>query len=138
MSDDPLMNRIRTLSEPNVLLDPDVLAKVLEALPDAVVVIDQGRTIRFVNAQTEVLFGYPRQLLLGSLVDMLLPEAIRETHASHIAMFFRAPHSRPMGYGQPLQGRRHDGSIIDADILLGPVVSLHGTYAAAVIRPRRG
>src|SRR6185295_821485 len=136
MPDKDPLERLRQLTEPGMLLDPDLLARILEALPDAVIVVDRDGIMRFVNAQAELIFGYPRQTLLGESVDLLLPDERRLPHAEHRRSFFLEPRSRPMGSGSPLQGKRQDGTLITVDINLSPVVSLHGVYAVAVIRPR--
>jgi PAS domain-containing protein len=57
--------RLRELSEPGAILDPDLLANLIEALPDAIFVVDAKATIRLVNAAAELLFGYHRIDLHG-------------------------------------------------------------------------
>mgnify|MGYP001592236452 CR=1 FL=1 len=61
---DKTLARLGELSQPGALLDPDLLARVLETLPDGIVIIDEGGVIRYVNGQTELMFGYARETLL--------------------------------------------------------------------------
>lgn len=138
MSDDrDPFERLRKLSAPGVLLDPEVLAKILEVLPLAVIAIDESRVIRYVNHEAELLFGYPRRLLHGELLDILVPDDIRAKHMEHVKGFFASPRSRPMGLGLVLKGRHRSGTEIPLDINLNAIVTDDGVYAIAAIgRPR--
>jgi PAS domain S-box-containing protein len=96
---------------------------LLESAPDGVVIVDAAGLIQIVNRQTEVLFGYPREELLGQPVEVLLPERFRGRHTGHRAGYQRDPHTRPMGTGLELFGRRRDGSEFPVEISLSPMTS---------------
>ena len=68
---------------------------LLEAAPDAMVVVDQTGKIVFVNGQTERLFGYQREEMLGRDVEVIVPVRLREQHRHHRGGFFADPHTRP-------------------------------------------
>jgi PAS domain S-box-containing protein len=72
---------------------------LLESAPDAMVIANQSGDIVLVNAQTERLFGYPREELLGKKVEMLVPNRFRDVHPGHRTGFFHAPRARSMGEG---------------------------------------
>ena len=93
---------------------------ILEAVPDAVVVVTAEGRILFVNQQTELLFGYGRQELLGQPVETLLPERFRAGHVAQRAGYVEAPRVRPMGAGLELFGRRKDGREVPVEISLSP------------------
>jgi PAS domain-containing protein len=67
--------------------------ELLEAAPDAVVIVDGGGTIQIVNRQTEVLFGYPRTELLGQPVELLMPKRFKSRLTNHRAGYQAAPHT---------------------------------------------
>lgn len=96
-------------------------AKLIEFSPDAVVTVDGRGRIVWINAQTETMFRYSRQELLGQSVELLIPERFRDAHRGHRHAYFKAATSRPMGQGAELHGRRKDGTEFPADILLSPV-----------------
>ncbi len=107
---------------------------LLEAAPDAHVIVNKDGLIVVVNSQLERLFGYDRTELMGLGVDMLVPERLRGAHAGFRASYFRDPATRPMGAGVDLLGRRKDGNEFPAEISLSPVRTPGGTWAIAAIR----
>jgi PAS domain S-box-containing protein len=106
----------------------------LEAVPDAMVVVDRHGRIVMLNSQTERLFGYRREQLLGLQVELLVPERYRGSHGKHREGFFTAPTVRPMGAAQELQGRGKDGSEFPVEISLSPIEAGQGILVASAIR----
>jgi PAS domain S-box-containing protein len=96
---------------------------LLESAPDAVLIVDARGLIQIVNRQTEVLFGYPRAELFGQPVEVLLPERFGGRHTGHRAGYQAEPHTRPMGIGLELFGRRKDNSEFPVEISLSPMQS---------------
>jgi hypothetical protein len=114
------------------------LPDLLEAAPDAIVLVDaEGRIVR-VNAQTERLFGYARTELVGRPIEILVPEAAREGHPDHRRRYLTDPVPRPIGQGKPLSARRRDGSEFPAEISLSAVDTLNGRLVAAAVRDITG
>lgn len=83
---------------------------LLEAGPDAIVGIKHDGRIVLVNTQTEKLFGFTRDELLGQPVETLVPDRFFKVHVGHRLGYFSDFHTRPMGFGLELYGRRKDGS----------------------------
>jgi two-component system cell cycle sensor histidine kinase/response regulator CckA len=107
---------------------------LIEAAPDAVVCVDASGRIVLVNAQTERLFGYGREELVGQPVEILVPEATRASHPAHRAAYVADPQSRPMGAGLDLTGRRRDGSTFPVEISLSAIDTGEGILVSAAVR----
>ncbi|MBD9484980.1 response regulator [Pseudomonas sp. PDM14] len=106
---------------------------VVEASPNAIVLVDSRGLIAMVNRQTELMFGYPRQELLQQPVEMLLPEAIRAAHVGLRAQYQESPEPRRMGGSRELFGQHRDGRSIPLEVGLSPLRSGHDVLVQAVI-----
>src|SRR5664280_215342 len=91
---------------------------LLGAVPDALVGMDQAGVIRFGNHQTESLFGYDRDDMVGQPIQMLVPEYLWEVYSEHREESFADPRSRSMGLDLELGGRQQDGSELPVNISL--------------------
>lgn len=107
---------------------------LLELAPDAMIIVDDVGRISVVNGQTESMFGYARDELLGNKIEMLLPERVRGSHVSHRANYVESPRLRPMGRGQELVGQRKDGNEFPVEISLSPIDTEDGRFISSVIR----
>jgi PAS domain S-box-containing protein len=107
---------------------------LLDSAPDAMVCVDRSGLIALVNSQTERLFGYRREELIGQPLETLVPEAVREVHQAHRAQYLASPHRRPMGAGMELSARRRDGSAFRTEISLSALDTDEGFLVLAAVR----
>lgn len=112
------------------LLSPSIL----EAIPDAVAAVNEQGLIIQANSQTEALFGYTRDELIGQKVEMLVPERQRPQHGVHRGRYHQYPKIRRMGSGLDLYGRRRDGTEFPVEISLSPLSLDGGFVVLSVIR----
>jgi PAS domain S-box-containing protein len=98
------------------------------------VIVDASGKITLVNAQTEKLFGYKREELLGKTVENLMPDRFRGNHLGHREQYAKAPRLRMMGSGMELFGRRKDGTEFPVEISLSPFKSKDGILVFSAIR----
>jgi PAS domain S-box-containing protein len=105
----------------------------VEGAPNAMIMVDQKGKMALVNSQTERLFGYGREEMLGQSLEMLVPERFRHSHPEFRNSFFHHPEARPMGTGRDLYGLRKDGLEVPLEIGLNPLQSSEGPCVLASI-----
>jgi PAS domain S-box-containing protein len=109
-------------------------AQLFESGPDAKVLVNAQGRILVVNAQTEKMFGYQREELVGEPVERLMPERFRNAYVEHRSRYGEAPHTRPMGAGLELFGSHQDGHEFPIEIILGPLETEDGILVLFAIR----
>lgn len=112
----------------------DRVRGLLEAAPDAMVVVDQAGKIVLVNSQTERLFGYQRQELLGREIEMLVPERFRSQYRSQRAGFSHESGIQPIKAGLELCGLPKQGHEFPVEISLSPLETGQGVLVSSAIR----
>lgn len=111
-----------------------LLEGLFEFAPDTVVVVNREGCIARVNAQVEKMFGYTRGELLGKPIETLMPDQFQFGHVERRRDYIAEPHTRPMGAGLELFGKRKDGSEFPVDIMLSPMQAEEGGVVIGVIR----
>jgi len=110
------------------------IGSALHLIPDAAIVADAAGKIVAANPGAESMFGYPPGALVGTAVDLLVPDRFRSSHADRRAAYVTRPVPRAMGTGLNLWARRFDGSEFPADISLGALDGPEGQCTLAVVR----
>jgi PAS domain S-box-containing protein len=126
--------RAAPLSLTEDTIQATIVAGLLDAAPDGLLLVDGHGHVVMANTRIEEMFGYPREELLGHPVEVLLPEAVREVHVAHRQRFVDQPKTRPMGAGLSLSGRRRDGSEFPVEISLSPLAADDSRWTVAGIR----
>jgi PAS domain S-box-containing protein len=106
---------------------------LVEAMPNAILVVDRQRRISEVNRKTQELFDYRRADLIGAAIELLVPDRFRPQHPDLVGRFFQEPATRAMGAGRDLHGRRRDGSEFPVEIGLNPFTMSGELYTLASI-----
>lgn len=107
---------------------------LLEAAPDAIVIVDSDGKITLANAQADRLFGYPREDLLGKEVEMLIPARYRANHVRFRTDYAAAPAARRMGSGLELMALHRDGREIPIEATLSPIHVEGVVYISVALR----
>jgi PAS domain S-box-containing protein len=107
---------------------------LLEAAPDAMVVVNQGGEIVLLNVQAEKRFGYHRDELLGQKVTTIIPEGFAERLLADDLRSAEDALAQQIDSGIELNGRRKDGSEFPIEIMLSPLESPEGILVTAAIR----
>ena len=106
---------------------------VLDAAPNAMIMVDSTGVISFANAPAATVFGYSLTELIGRPVETLIPERFRDRHVGYRKDFHSAPSSRAMGAGRDLFGRRKDGSEFPVEVGLNPIHTTEGLSVLASV-----
>lgn len=111
----------------------DLLARIAELSPIAMLLVDAQGRIRYLNGQAEAMFGYPRGELEGQALHLLIPDRFHAVHGDHMARFKQRVTNRPMGVGRDLHARRHDGSEIEVEVGLSGIDTSDGQAVLAAV-----
>lgn len=107
---------------------------LLDAAPDATVIVNEAGIISMINLQTEKLFGYSREEMIGQPVEILVPLTKRSVHTQHRDGFMKAAKVRAMGAGIELNAVKKDGSSFPVEISLSPISTDDGLLVSASVR----
>ncbi|QSA98480.1 sensor histidine kinase [Methylococcus sp. EFPC2] len=115
-------------------MNMDIYERIFEYTPDALLVVNEAGYITRANAQTEQMFGFNRDELIGRTIEILIPQRFATGHVGHRSGYQRGPRPRPMGAGFELFGRRKDDSEFPVDIMLSPVETEEGRQVLCAVR----
>jgi len=107
---------------------------LLDAAPDATVIVTNTGIIEMINKQTENIFGYTREEMIGQPIEILIPEEIRAKHVGHRNSFIRQAGAREMGVGIELKAVRKNGTQFPVEISLSPIQTEEGMLISASVR----
>jgi len=135
---------------PATFYDEERLRLIIEAAPNAMIIVNDRGRIVLVNSEAERSFGYSRAELLTMSVEDLVPDRFRDRHPGYRQGYFTSPDRRSMGIGRELFGLRRDGTEMPIEIGLNPITTgaeqfvlasiiditerLRGQQAEAVVR----
>lgn len=108
--------------------------KLLDSAPDAMIIVNEQGRIMLVNIQTETVFGYRREELMGRPIEILIPQELRSLHEQHRKDYQREPKVRSMGVGMELEAVKQGGQRFPVEISLSPMKTKKGMLILASIR----
>ncbi|QDU38060.1 Phosphoserine phosphatase RsbU [Maioricimonas rarisocia] len=136
-ADGRLVRMIGTLREVPVDQEFDELSRlIVTSTPTGILAVDAAGRILFSNPHLQETFGYTGQELEGQMIEVLLPERLRERHFELRQVWQANPTPRPMGSGLTLFGRRKDGSEFPVDIALNPTRTRQGPVVLCTVADR--
>lgn len=106
---------------------------LIEASPNGILLVDEQGFIVLVNAESERLFGFVRNELIGQPVELLVPPSLRSHHVEHRSLFIANSERRPMGVGRDLQGLRKDGSTFAIEVGLNPIATTNSVQTLCTV-----
>ena len=109
------------------------LVKAAEVFPVAILIADAEGRIVLVNGNTETMFGYRREELIGQTMETLVPERYRDRHVHHRYEYNSAPRTRLMGLGLDLVGRRKNGDEFPIEVSLSPAETDAGMLIISMV-----
>ncbi len=107
---------------------------LIDAYPDANIIVNDVGNIIMLNKQAEKLFGYSKSDLLKQPIEVLLPDMNKLQHQQHRKNYQKNPHSRMMGEGLELFALTRSKQVLPVEISLAPVKTSHGIFISAAIR----
>lgn len=110
------------------------LRSILDTVPDAMVVIDEGAIIRSFSSAAERLFGYSADEMLGQNVRILMPNPYRDAHDSYMRRYLTTGERRIIGIGRVVVGERKDGSTFPMELAVGEMRSNDQRFFTGFIR----
>jgi PAS domain S-box-containing protein len=112
----------------------DRFRNLLQAAPDAIIISDENGRIVLANDQSEAIFGYTPDELIGQPIERLIPPRLAERHALHRRQFMRDAGPRIMGQGLDLFGRHKDGREFPVEVSLSPLKTPEGMLITSAVR----
>ena len=110
------------------------LSSILETVPDAMVVIDEGGLITDFSHAAERLFGWTSAEVMGRNVSMLMPSPYREAHDGYLERYYRTGERRIIGVGRVVVGERKDGSTFPMELAVGEMRIAEGRFFTGFVR----
>lgn len=111
----------------------EMIHLAVEASPNGMVMTDKNGIIVMVNSTTEMLFGYPRNELIGQEIEILIPESHREHHPELRKNYLKQPSARAMGHGRDLYGLHKNGMEFPVEVGLNPIRTPQGMMVLASV-----
>ena len=110
------------------------LQSILDTVPEAMIVIDEGGAMRSFSSAAERLFGYSAAEVIGKNIKMMMPAPYRDNHDAYLARYLRTRERRIIGIGRVVVGERKDGSTFPMELAVGEMTSGKTRFFTGFIR----
>ncbi len=110
------------------------LQSILDTVPDAMIVIDEGGVMQSFSQAAERLFGWTAAEAVGRNVSTLMPEPHRSGHDDYLARYYATGERRIIGVGRVVVGERRSGETFPMELAVGEMRTDRGRYFTGFVR----
>lgn len=111
----------------------EVFETLFEAISEGVLVVNKNQQIIATNSSVEQMFGYAKEELLNSSLDILIPNQYKSQHSGHVAHYYKNSSKRQMSSENGLHGQRKNGDIFPIEVGLNPFDFMEGKAVMAIV-----
>ena len=114
--------------------DQEIFNILLDAISEAVIIVDEKQHIMEANGMVETIFGYSKDEIKGKSIEVLIPTKFRKAHSKNVERFMEEYQRSKMGKTTDVYGLKKDGNVIPIEVELNPYSIYNKTYVMALVK----